>query len=250
MSDALTHKRFRSGEVIFRQGDHASEAFIIQQGAIDIIVEHDGVRETLQQRQAGEIIGEMAIVGGRPRTATAIAASDVVLEVVPGAVLDIPAKAEETALRAVFGVLVKRYDETLSRIESDRSQVETAVTLLANASERVSQTLEASSAFNARFQEIREMSGRIAEIALHTDILAVNASVEASRAGPAGAGFAVVADEIRALADRARTDVARIDGSVSALSEDVKTLEAGMRDAQSTLHEGQDAAESARGMWR
>jgi len=68
-------REFKAGEVIFKQGDPARELFVIQSGKVEI---HLGNRvlDTLPERS---IFGEMALIDAAPRSATAVAATDVKL---------------------------------------------------------------------------------------------------------------------------------------------------------------------------
>ncbi len=66
---------YRAGDVIFKEGDAAQELFIIQSGEVEICL-GNRVLETLPQYS---IFGEMALVDAAPRSATAVAASDVKL---------------------------------------------------------------------------------------------------------------------------------------------------------------------------
>lgn len=62
------------------------------------------------------------------------------------------------------------------------------------------------------------------EISTKTDLLALNASIEAARAGQAGKGFAVVADEVARLAEKSQDSIAAMEVLFSGLQDDVGNL--------------------------
>ncbi len=86
------------------------------------------------------------------------------------------------------------------------------------------ETVQLVNALNERTKAMKKILGFIDDISIQTHLLALNASVEASRAGEAGRGFSVVADEIRNLSDQTKTATAEITSILSEFNGDVECV--------------------------
>ena len=113
---------------------------------------------------------------------------------------------------------------------------------------RMQELLAAMAEINGCAGEIGEIIKAIDDIAFQTNILAVNAAVEAAHAGAAGKGFAVVADEIRSLAGKsaasAKNTAALIERSIEAVNNGTKIADETARSLESVVRGVQEASEA------
>lgn len=95
-------------------------------------------------------------------------------------------------------------------------------------------------------QEISKIVGLISQIASRTNLLALNASIEAARAGDAGRGFAIVADEVRQLADRAAKSSKEIEQIVLQIQSETGLVQQAMDLGTQQVIDGTKRAEQAK----
>jgi methyl-accepting chemotaxis protein len=104
--------------------------------------------------------------------------------------------------------------------------------------ERVKQTATTLEKLGSRSDQIGEIVGTIEDIADQTNLLALNAAIEAARAGEQGRGFAVVADEVRALAERTTKATKEIAKMIKAIQSETKGAIMSMEEGVTEVERG------------
>jgi methyl-accepting chemotaxis protein len=120
--------------------------------------------------------------------------------------------------------------------------VDKTVTVMGQIAAKVQDTAKTVESLGARSDQIGAIIGTIEDIADQTNLLALNAAIEAARAGEQGRGFAVVADEVRALAERTTKATREIGEMIKAIQIETKGAVAAMEQGVRQVESGTDEA--------
>ncbi len=138
--------------------------------------------------------------------------------------------------------------EGLQAVEKGQAVINTTTQVNRQLQESFVQASETIRALEKSSQDIAIVLDVINDISEQTNLLALNAAIEAARAGEAGRGFAVVADEVRSLASRTRVSTEEIRGMVDQLQADatqaVNAMEQGISHAEMSAEQGKEIVDA------
>ena len=133
-------------------------------------------------------------------------------------------------------------DQSSNVTQDSVKLIRTTIEDIRNQSKYTTEDAQKVQALAEQTQKIGSIVGTIDEIAAQTNLLALNAAIEAARAGEAGRGFAVVADEVRALASRTSASTQEISAMVSQVQKDASEATASMNESVEKINTVADRA--------
>lgn len=110
-------RSYAKSTVLFREGDRGEEMYVLQSGQVQISMKVRGVEKVLSTLQPGEFFGEMAILNGKPRSATAVVSEDAKL-------LVIDSKTFEAMIRGNSEIALRMIKKLASRLQEADDQIE------------------------------------------------------------------------------------------------------------------------------
>lgn len=139
---------------------------------------------------------------------------------------------------------VSSIDETKDLTNSGKNAVGSAVHHIDEVSTHMNSLGDSIDVLNNRIESISDFLAVIESVAEQTNLLALNAAIEAARAGEQGRGFAVVADEVRNLAKRSQSSTLEISQIIGSLKDESKRTTNIIREGQDKTAQAVDSARS------
>lgn len=160
-----------------------------------------------------------------------------------GSVMDVSQNIRDVSVKTQRSA--KTAQESVNMSFEGSSQIRQSIESLGKIGNSIASTEKLMGKVSSSSRQISEVVDLLSDITQETNILALNATVQAGKAGEAGRGLQVVADSIQQLANKAAEATRRVGALIGAVQTDVNTVEDAVRKASTDISEGSRMSESA-----
>lgn len=123
MIDKLGRESFHAGSVIFEEGEPGAFAYIIESGSVQIALRGEADQTVIATLESGALFGEMTLLDGRPRSASAIATTDTVLIPLTKDQIDDTLHNADPMARMLLGLVLRRFRLTQQWLRDAKTQI-------------------------------------------------------------------------------------------------------------------------------